>query len=316
MSGQSCHHSNYQRYMTLEIFQTEGVGNKEAHFELPITITTLNKPTLYNDSLEVELVSGGILYYSNNSLNLLTRGIEIGEIPSTPVEVTASFYSVGTLHSVRTGLPGTNLDLPTEPTRDGYSFNGWDPVVPSVFPSSDTTYTAKWIELSEATSTISMYTGSEGTFIESITGNIGGSVPSVVNPKLDGKSFAGWSPALPEVFPDEDLRVDATWVDSVSDLQVTKVTSEGTTIIGNNNSYKIGNNVDVEIVLTFTYTLPKSNLKLDTTAFVGNFSEIENKIIIKGTDVKPNNSIDITIRIYEVANPNNYDTVNLTLTKN
>ena len=45
-----------------------------------------------------------------------------------------------------TGIPGTSFTAPTNPTRDGYTFNGWNPELPAspVFPAVDTEYTAQW----------------------------------------------------------------------------------------------------------------------------------------------------------------------------
>ena len=45
-----------------------------------------------------------------------------------------------------TGLRGTPFTAPTNLTRDGYTFNGWNPELPAspVFPAVDTEYTAQW----------------------------------------------------------------------------------------------------------------------------------------------------------------------------
>ena len=46
-----------------------------------------------------------------------------------------------------TGIPGTSFTAPENPTKDGYTFNGWAPSLPSplTFPVADTAYTAQWI---------------------------------------------------------------------------------------------------------------------------------------------------------------------------
>ena len=45
-----------------------------------------------------------------------------------------------------TGLRGTPFTKPVDPIKEGYTFNSWDPTLPSppVFPDADTTYTAQW----------------------------------------------------------------------------------------------------------------------------------------------------------------------------
>ena len=51
----------------------------------------------------------------------------------------------------KTGVPGASITPPTNPTKAGYTFNSWDPTLPSppVFPDADTTYTARWQEISK-----------------------------------------------------------------------------------------------------------------------------------------------------------------------
>ena len=45
-----------------------------------------------------------------------------------------------------TGTPGTSFTKPVDPIKEGYTFNDWNPSLPTppVFPAADTTYTAQW----------------------------------------------------------------------------------------------------------------------------------------------------------------------------
>ena len=45
-----------------------------------------------------------------------------------------------------TGLRGTPFTKPVDPIKEGYTFNDWNPPLPThpVFPAADTTYTAQW----------------------------------------------------------------------------------------------------------------------------------------------------------------------------
>lgn len=50
-----------------------------------------------------------------------------------------------------------------------------------------------------------------GSLIDSITGNVSDPVNAPTEPTKEGYTFAGWDPALPVVFPEEDLTVTAQW---------------------------------------------------------------------------------------------------------
>ena len=68
-----------------------------------------------------------------------------------------------------TGRFGTTLTPPT-PVKTGYTFSGWSPLlsIPSVFPASDTTYTAQWHKNPKVT--FKVYNGTGG----SLQGTYGG----------------------------------------------------------------------------------------------------------------------------------------------
>ncbi|MFC1237826.1 InlB B-repeat-containing protein [Treponema vincentii] len=56
--------------------------------------------------------------------------------------------TIGGSHSpvIKSGKFGTTFIAPADPTRDGYTFNGWNPPLPSpfVFPAANAEYTAQW----------------------------------------------------------------------------------------------------------------------------------------------------------------------------
>jgi len=51
----------------------------------------------------------------------------------------------GTLIAPQTGDIGSAVTVPANPTKDGYSFAGWSPVLPSTFPASNLIVKALWV---------------------------------------------------------------------------------------------------------------------------------------------------------------------------
>lgn len=80
------------------------------------------------------------------------------------------------------------VDAPADPTREGYTFNGWSQAVPSVMPDGNLTLTAQWL--------INSYTitfdSNEGSAVSPITQNFGANVSAPTNPTREGYLFQGW----------------------------------------------------------------------------------------------------------------------------
>lgn len=74
-------------------------------------------------------------------------------------------------------------------------------------PAENMTIKAQW-QINQHTIT---FDTDGGTTIEPITQNYGTKIQQVDAPTKDGFDFAGWSPALPEIMPDEDLALKAIW---------------------------------------------------------------------------------------------------------
>ena len=128
-----------------------------------------------------------------------------------PVEIatstTVTFVNWdGSTISESTDDPGAALAAPGDPTRTGYTFAGWSPAVPSVYPDKNATYTATW--------TVNRYTVSfdtdGGAAMDDASFDYGAAV-AVPDPVREGYVFTGWSPSLPATMPAENLAVKATW---------------------------------------------------------------------------------------------------------
>ena len=105
---------------------------------------------------------------------------------------------------------GTNIAAPADPTRDGYTFIGWDRDIPEIMPAENMTVTAQW-EINQYTITFDTAGGSE---IAPITQDYGTNITAPADPTRDGYTFIGWDKAIPETMPAENITLKARWKDT------------------------------------------------------------------------------------------------------
>jgi len=102
---------------------------------------------------------------------------------------------------------GTNITSPADPTREGYTFIGWDRDIPVTMPAENITVTAQW-EINRYTITFDTAGGSE---IAPITQDYGTNITAPANPTRKGYTFKGWDKEIPETMPAENITVKAQW---------------------------------------------------------------------------------------------------------
>jgi len=104
---------------------------------------------------------------------------------------------------------GTAITVPADPTREGYTFIGWDKEIPTTMPAENMTVTAQW-EINQYKITFDTNGGSE---IAPITQDYGTAITSPADPTREGYTFIGWDREIPTTMPAENITLKAKWKD-------------------------------------------------------------------------------------------------------
>ena len=104
---------------------------------------------------------------------------------------------------------GTVITAPEAPTREGYTFIGWDKEIPTTMPAENMTVTAQW-EINRYTITFDTAGGSE---ITPITQDYGTAITAPEAPTREGYTFMGWDREIPTTMPAENITLKAKWKD-------------------------------------------------------------------------------------------------------
>ena len=140
---------------------------------------------------------------------------------------------------------GTTIGVPTEPTREGYSFAGWYSDVLftieyafSTMPTEDVTLYAKWA----INQYILEFRDSDGTVLQTTTYDFDSNLASHLNP-IDptkvGYTFTGWNGDLPATMPAANVIITATYTinqytiafESNDGSAVTEITQDYGTVV-------------------------------------------------------------------------------------
>ena len=118
---------------------------------------------------------------------------------------------------------GTTITAPAAPTREGYTFIGWDRDIPTTMPAENVTITAKW-KVNSYTITFDTAGGSE---IASITQDYGTAITVPESPTREGYTFIGWDKAIPATMPAENMIITAKWRDIAVPTGEIKIAENG-----------------------------------------------------------------------------------------
>ena len=104
----------------------------------------------------------------------------------------------------------TAITAPADPTREGYTFIGWDRDIPEIMLAENITVTAQW-EINRYTITYDTAGGSE---IAPITQDYGTAITAPADPTREGYTFIGWDRDIPVTMPAENMTLKARWRDT------------------------------------------------------------------------------------------------------
>ncbi len=105
---------------------------------------------------------------------------------------------------------GTAITAPAAPTREGYTFIGWDTEIPTTMPAENMTVTAQW-KINKYTIT---FDTAGGTEIAPITQDYGTQIASPAAPTREGYNFVGWDKSIPATMPAENITITPQWKDT------------------------------------------------------------------------------------------------------
>ena len=105
---------------------------------------------------------------------------------------------------------GTAIAAPANPTREGYTFMGWNPALPATMPAENMTIKAQW-EINRYTVT---FDTDGGSTVAPITQDYGTAITAPADPTREGYTFMGWDKKIPTTMPAGDMTITAKWKDS------------------------------------------------------------------------------------------------------
>ena len=151
---------------------------------------------------------------------------------------------------------GTVITAPEAPTREGYTFIGWDKEIPTTMPAENMTVTAQW-KINRYTITFDTAGGSE---IAPITQDYGTAITAPADPTREGYTFIGWDKEIPATMPAENITLKARWKD------IEKPTGE--IIIGTNKWHSFLNKLTLGLFFNDTQEVTINASDNSGTVFV------------------------------------------------
>ena len=157
--------------------------------------------------------------------------VDLGYVGVTTTEPAPATYTVtfvdynGTELKKETVESGNSANAPTDPTRAGYRFTGWDVVFSNI--TSNTTVTAQYIQ--QFTVTFKDY---NGDVLKTQTIDKGASATPPATPSRDGYEFASWIGTYTNVTTNQVVTATYAQTAPTATYTVTFYDYDGTTVLG------------------------------------------------------------------------------------
>lgn len=107
-----------------------------------------------------------------NTGSELTDKTNIPNPNGKPVTVTYAYGALGGIYAKQIVQAGETAKTPAEPTREGYTFIGWDKAIPATMPAENITITARWKDIEKPTGEIIIGTDKWQEFLNKLTSGL------------------------------------------------------------------------------------------------------------------------------------------------
>lgn len=107
-----------------------------------------------------------------NTGSELTDKTNIPDPNGKPVTVTYAYGALGGIYAKQIVQAGETAKTPAEPTREGYTFIGWDKAIPATMPAENITITARWKDIEKPTGEIIIGTDKWQEFLNELTSGL------------------------------------------------------------------------------------------------------------------------------------------------
>ena len=144
----------------------------------------------------------------------------------------------GTEATVITQDYGTKFDTPADPTREGYTFAGWDMDIPETIPAEDMSFTALW-----SVNSYKLVYILDGEVYAEYDVEYGSEITPENDPEKTGYTFDGWT-GIPETMPAHDVEIYGSF--SVVTAIRTILADEKAVDVYNLNGVLVKRNVEVD----------------------------------------------------------------------